>query len=222
MATDATTTSPTSHQSEAHELANTITHGIGFLLSLLATVVVVSAARTSGTWTLVSGAAYGMTLMLVYALSTLSHAVKEERMRDFFRAWDQGAIYFLIVGTYTPFVAVYLPPPLGGVIAAAIWSAAILGFYSKVIAKHRVNALATWSYLLLGWVPAVFFIGRVPIEVIAGMAAGGVSYTVGVVFLKFDHLYGYFHAVWHVFVIAASAIHFYVIVAMVVPAAQMR
>lgn len=217
MATDTSIAEPHPYQSDSHELANTLTHGLGFLLSLVATAALISVARASGVWMMIAAGSYGATLLAVYAFSTLSHAVKEERARHWMRAWDQGAIYFLIVGTYTPFVAAYLSPTVGSFLAAAIWIAALLGFYSKVIVNHRVNALATWSYLLLGWLPAFAFIGRVPLEVFGWMAAGGVSYTLGVLFLVMDHRFAYCHAVWHVFVMLASAIHFYVIYTMVIP-----
>ena len=218
MATDTTIRKPHPFQEDAHERANAITHGVGFVLSAAATVAVISAARNAGGWVMAAAAAYGATLLAVYAFSTLSHAVRGERARNRLRAWDQGAIYFLIVGTYTPFIPVFLPPTLAGCLAAAMWIAAALGFYSKVVVNHRVNALATWSYLLLGWLPALAFIGRVPLEVFAWMAAGGVSYTLGVAFLKMDHRFAYCHAIWHVFVILASAIHFYCIYAIVLPA----
>jgi hemolysin III len=217
VATDTSISDPHPYQSDFYERLNAATHGIGFLLSLAGTVVIVAAARASGTAVFVAAAAYGATLMAVYALSTLSHAVQEEQAKDRLRAWDQGAIYFLIVGTYTPFVAAYLPPERASWLAAAIWIAACLGFVSKVIAGHRVNALATWSYLLLGWLPAFAFIGRVPLIVFAYMAAGGLSYTLGLIFLKLDHRYWFFHSVWHLLVILASAIHFYAIYTLAIP-----
>ena len=132
------------------------------------------------------------------------------------RAWDQGTIYFLIVGTYTPFVAVYLQPTPAVLLVAGLWLAAGLGFWSKVVANHRINAFSAWSYIALGWLPALPLIGHVPSGCVMWMAIGGVSYTLGVVFLMLDSRISYFHAVWHIFVIAASACHFYAIFTYVV------
>lgn len=196
--------------SSAQELANAVTHGVGILLALIGAVPLVAARPVSvemGVATLV----YAVTLVSVYLLSTLSHVVRAMPARGRLRAWDQGMIYFLIAGTYTPFVAAYLSPTLMRTMLALLWTYATIGWYSKVVVRHRVDALATWSYVLLGWVPALCFLGRVPPEVLAWVAAGGVSYTLGTIFLKLDHWHVFFHAIWHVFVLAGSACHYYAI-----------
>ncbi len=216
MATDPTISEAMQHRSDADELANSLTHGTGLLLSLAGAGFMIPATRDSSFGVQLAVVAYVASLVAVYGLSTLSHAVQSMAKKHRLRAWDQGTIYLLIVGTYTPFVAFYLPPIQALVLAAGMWLAAGFGFWSKVIANHRINAFSSWTYMALGWFPALACIGRVPCDCVMWMALGGVSYTVGIVFLMLDSRISYFHAVWHVLVIAASACHYYAIFAYVV------
>ena len=191
------------------ELANSITHGAGALISLAAGVHLLQAAW--GTPLAAWCGLYSATMVTVYVCSTLSHAIHQPEARNLWRALDQGTIYGLIAGTYTPFAAFYLPAPNVCWLLSGMWLAAIVGFWSKVVAKHRVDALATWSYIALGWVPAVAFVGYVPLSMFVWIGLGGVTYTLGTVFLMQDHRHPWFHAVWHMFVIAASVFHYYAV-----------
>jgi hemolysin III len=193
---------------DKEERANTITHAAACVLSLSAVVGCLLYGPPSSVANRWGFAVYGTTMFLVYFCSTLSHGVREPRLRHHLRAWDQGMIYLMIVGTYTPFAIRYLPQPLLSWVLICTWLAASVGFYSKVLAHHRVKALGTASYLLLGWLPAIPFINRVPWGCVAWMFVGGVVYSIGVVFLMQDRRRSYFHAIWHLCVIAASAIHF--------------
>jgi hemolysin III len=98
------------------------------------------------------------------------------------------------------------------VILTIIWGLALIGFYSKVVTRHRVNAIATHSYVLLGWVPALALLGFVPLGCLTWIAVGGLTYTLGTLFLLMDGRFRFFHATWHVLVIAASASHYYAII----------
>ncbi|MCA9142036.1 MAG: hemolysin III family protein [Planctomycetaceae bacterium] len=211
MATDSTIYDALPERSRADEFANTVTHGMGILLSLVGAAFMIPATHASSLKVQVAVVAYLASLVAVYGFSTLSHAVHSITEKNRLRAWDQGTIYLLIVGTYTPFVAAFLPPLEAAVIAAVLWLAAGFGFWSKVVANHRINKFASWSYIALGWFPAMAFIGRVPFDVVKWMAYGGISYTVGTIFLALDHRVAYFHAIWHILVIAASACHYYAI-----------
>ncbi len=215
MATDSTLTESLPYRSASDELVNTITHGIGIVLSLVAAVVLYQSTYAEGFWLQLAVMAYAASLFAVYLLSTLSHAVQSQANKNRLRAWDQGTIYFLIVGTYTPFVAAYLPPLQAGLLAGILWLVAGVGFWLKVVAKHRINAFSSWSYLALGWAPAMALIQHVPFGCVMWMALGGISYTVGVGFLLLDTRVRFFHAVWHVLVILASACHFYAVLAYV-------
>ena len=153
-------------------------------------------------------AAYGLSLIGVYFFSTMSHAVREPAMRHRMRAWDQGVIYCLIAGTYTPFIWCFLEGWLRVVTIIAVWGSAFLGFYSKVIAKHRVDSMASTNYVMLGWGPAAVLFSYVPLGCFGSMALGGLLYTIGTYFLHNDHRSWYFHPLWHVMVIVASACHY--------------
>lgn len=211
MTTDPTIEEVMQHRSDLDELANSLTHGTGLLLSLAGAGFIIPAALTGSLGVQLAVVAYVASLIAVYGCSTMSHAVQSIASKHRLRAWDQGIIYFLIVGTYTPFVAVYVPPVQAVLLVAVLWLAAGIGFWSKVVANHRINAFSAWSYIALGWFPALALIGQVPLGCVMWMALGGVSYTLGVVFLMLDSRVSFFHAVWHVLVIAASACHFYAI-----------
>lgn len=216
MATDSTIIDALPDRSRADEVANTLTHGAGLVLSLVGGAFMIPATHSSHLGIRVAVVAYIASLVAVYGFSTLSHAVHSTAEKNRLRAWDQGTIYLLIVGTYTPFVAAYLPPLEAAVLTTGLWLAAGFGFWSKVVANHRVNKLASWSYIALGWFPALAFIGRVPFDVVKWMAYGGLSYTIGTIFLALDHRVAHFHAIWHILVIAASACHYYAIFTYVV------
>jgi hemolysin III len=216
MATEPTSDEAIQYRSEANEFANSLTHGTGVVLSLAGAFVIIPATQASNLGVQLSVVAYVASLVAVYGFSTLSHAVQSIEGKNRLRAWDQGTIYFLIVGTYTPFIAVYLPPTRALLLTAVLWLIAGVGFWLKVVANHRVNAFSSWSYLALGWFPVMAFIGRLPYGCLMWMGIGGISYTVGTMFLMLDHRVSYFHAIWHMLVIAASACHFYAIFTYVV------
>ncbi len=195
---------------------NTLTHGAGFLLTIGATIYLATFAGTISTGLAASCLLYALTLMAVYAISTLSHAIQRPRAKFLLRAWDQGVIYLLIVGTYTPFVWTELEGVGRWGMLVAMWGAAIAGFYSKVVRQYRVNDFSARTYILLGWLPAMVLVWTVSTECLLWMVAGGVSYTLGTLFLTLDRHVRYFHAVWHLFVILASACHYYAIVTLVI------
>ncbi|MDA1051891.1 MAG: hemolysin III family protein [Planctomycetota bacterium] len=217
MATDSTASDASPDRSQSGELANSLTHGTGLLLSLAGAGFMIPATQALTFGVQLAVVAYVASLVAVYGFSTLSHAVQSTAGKHRLRAWDQGTIYFLIVGTYTPFVAAYLPPTQAVLLSTGLWLVAGFGFWSKVVANHRINeAFSSWTYIALGWFPALMFIGYVPFGCAMWMALGGVCYTVGTVFLVLDTRVSFFHAVWHVFVIVASACHFYAILTYVV------
>ncbi|MDP6469085.1 MAG: hemolysin III family protein [Pirellulaceae bacterium] len=198
------------------EVANAATHGAGFLLSVGATVYIAAMVRSIEFGLGASCLVYASTLMAVYAISTISHAIQRPRAKFLLRAWDQGVIYLLITGTYTPFVWSSLTGPTRLIVLILLWGCALTGFFSKVVRHHRVNDFSARGYIMLGWIPAAVLYPKLSTECLMWMVAGGVSYTVGTLFLTFDGRMRYFHAVWHVFVIVASACHYYAIVALII------
>ena len=204
------------------ETVNTITHGIGLTLSIGgATALVVAASRHGDAWHVVGCGVYVATLVAVYAASTLSHLFQGPRLRRLFRILDQGFIYLLIAGTYTPFALGYLRAGWWWLLFGVVWGIALVGFLSKTVWGHRIDAITTWVYVLLGWLPAIAIsriLEMLPFAVFWWILTGGLCYTIGIVFLKLDRRVPYSHAVWHTVVIAGSACHYVAILFYVVPA----
>ena len=196
------------------ELANSVTHGFGFACSVVAAVVLLHSVVGSGdVLQLLGTVGYVASMMAVYATSTLSHSCSFANWRERFRSWDQGCIFFLIVGTYTPLSLAFLRTPFWSGFLAVMWVIAIYGFASKVFWRHRVEKqrVTIWLYVILGWFPIFSMpaVSRVaPKECVSLIVAGGLVYTLGTVFLVNDKRVRYFHSAWHLLVIAGSACHF--------------
>ena len=193
------------------EVANSVTHGLGLLASIVGAVVLVSLAAQRGEgWHVVSAAVYGATLVSLYAASTLYHALKGTKARDVLRLLDHCAIYLLIAGTYTPITLVSLRGGWGWALFGAVWALAVAGIFFKVFATGRFGYLSTVAYVLMGW---ICIIALKPILLllspgaIALLLAGGVAYTAGTLFYAWERV-PYSHAVWHLFVIAGSICHY--------------
>lgn len=198
------------------EWANTITHAFGFVLSLISAAHMISWFRHVDQGTALACGVYLVTLVMVYAVSTLSHAIKHPHRRHIMRIWDQAWIYALISGTYTPFVWNFLSGSSRWALLIALWTAAFVGLITKVVVQYRINSTTTYSYILLGWLPSIPLMPRVSWNCLMWMAAGGVIYTLGTIFLKMERRHVYFHAVWHILVIIASGIHYAAILVFVV------
>ncbi|MFN3192160.1 MAG: PAQR family membrane homeostasis protein TrhA [Aureliella sp.] len=197
--------------SREDELANVITHTLGIVLSLFAAAYFWSSIPGENFGLRVSCLVFCSCMTLVYTFSTLSHAIEKPDWRNRLRAWDQGTIYLLIIGTYSPFIWEGTEGSFRVGFFAVAWGIALLGFYSKVFATHRINAVATLTYLALGWLPALPLIATTPWICFVWMLAGGVCYSVGVLFLKQSSRIRFSHAVWHIFVMLGSACHVYAV-----------
>jgi hemolysin III len=207
------TTIPTSpcHLSRSEEFANFVTHGIGLVLSLAGVAVMTAVLGQGDGWRVAGCSIYLASLIGVYLMSTLSHTFKEPRLRSFFRALDQGTIYFLIAATYTPFSMAYLHTAFWFILLAVVWAIALWGFFSKVFFAHRVESVSMWPCIVLGGIPFVSIpalLGVISTAAVWWMVLGVACYTLGLVFWVNDHRVRHFHAVWHVLVIAGSTCHF--------------
>jgi hemolysin III len=212
------------HEKLGDILANAITHGIGALLAIAGGIFLIVASSRGSVWVVVSCSVFAGTLMLVYLCSTLYHSLVRTRARGVFQILDHSAIYLLIAGTYTPFTLVSLRGPLGGAVFAVEWSLAIAGVLTKSLAMERFKAgrlavLSAAVYLLQGWF--IIFVFSPLLKAIGGhgmfwLGAGGAAYTLGIVFFALDRLH-YFHAAWHVFVLAGSVAHYFAILFYVIP-----
>jgi hemolysin III len=198
--------------SRPEEIVNALTHGAGLALSVVGAALMVAVVMTHGdSWRVLGCSVYVASLIAVYAMSTLSHGCTTPRWRDFFRALDQGFIYLLIAATYTPFSLAYLRTAPWWLLLGAVWAIALYGFISKVFFAHRLNAVAIWPCIVLGWMPTISvpaLSSVVPIGAFWWMLVGGICYSLGTIFLICDSKVRHFHAVWHLFVIAGSVCHF--------------
>lgn len=196
------------------EWINGLSHAVGWVLSVLGTVMLLRHVLAQGSAaTIASCLVYCVSLMGVYAASTLSHWVRSPQWRHWFRSWDQGLIYLLIAGTYTPIAVAYLEGAWH-LITVLMWALAVGGFISKVALRHRVDAITLGLYLTMGWLPILglpHLLAVAPSGLLLLMLAGGISYTFGSLLLMNDHRAPYLHAGWHVLVIVGSALHFLVV-----------
>lgn len=199
-------------RSAADELVNAVTHGVGLVLAIVGALVMAgSVLRRGDAWQVAGCGVYLASLVAVYAASTLSHSCCTPQWKFFFRRLDQGFIFLLIAATFTPFGLAYLRTGPGWLLLGAMWAVALGGFFSKVVFAHRVEAVSIWIYVALGWLPTVAvpsLMHTVPVNASWCMLSGGICYTLGTLFLIYDARIRYFHAVWHLLVIAGSACHF--------------
>jgi hemolysin III len=193
------------------EIANSVTHGAGLVAFAIGLPILIATAAERGDAMQVLGCSvFATCLVLLYAASTIYHALPPSRAKRIFRVADHIAIYLVIAGSYTPFLLGVLRGPFGWTLCAVVWGLATLGILHKLLLGMRFPHLSTAFYLAMGWL-AVVAIGpitnHVPSGGLAWLAAGGLLYTAGVVFYAWDRL-RYGHMVWHLFVLAGSACHF--------------
>ncbi|MCK4870985.1 MAG: hemolysin III family protein [Gammaproteobacteria bacterium] len=207
-------------QTIGEEIANAITHGVGIGLSVIALVVMLgSAALQGGVYRVVSCALFGGALVIMYTASTLYHSFQRPEIKRFFRVLDHSAIYLLIAGTYTPFNLISLHGDWGWSLFGVTWGLAILGVTFKIFFTDRFEALSLTIYLLMGWLAVIAvhpLLQHLSWYGIILLAAGGLCYTLGVVFYVWERL-KYSHAIWHLFVLAGSICHFFAIYYYVLP-----
>lgn len=206
--------------SRGEEIANWVTHGAGLALSVAGlTLLIVFASRRGDAWHVVSFTVFGLTLLALYAASTLYHARGEGRAKQWFRRADHAAIFLLIAGTYTPFLLTHLRGPWGWSLLAVVWGLCGAGAVFKLCFGPRYPLVTTAAYLFLGWLVVVAvqpLVARVPAGALWLLLAGGLCYTAGVVFYRWHRL-RYHHAVWHMFVLGGSTCHFLAVLLFLLP-----
>lgn len=202
------------------ELVNSISHGIGAGLSIAALVLCVVRAATRGTAAGVVGAAiYGATLVILYCMSTLYHAITNKTARTVFRVFDHTSIYLLIAGTYTPITLVTLKGAMGWTLFGIVWGVAIIGIVLNAINIEKYKVVSMISYIVMGWCCIISIrdiIANLEKGGLIFLVIGGLLYTGGLIFYALKK-YRYMHSVWHVFVLAGSIMHFFCIYIYVLP-----
>ena len=200
-------------QTFGEELANAISHGIGFALAVASLpLLVVFGTPSGGAMNVVAACVFSATMMLLYFVSTLYHAMPAGRAKALLNRLDHAAIYVFIAGSYTPFVFGVLHGPWGWSLFGVVWALAALGVTAKLMNRLSHPLLSTGLYVAMGWVAIVAagpLLGRMPAAGIAWLVAGGLAYTAGAVVFLFDSRLRYGHFAWHLFVLAGSTCHFF-------------
>lgn len=189
---------------------NSASHALGAVLSLAATVVLVTAAARHGGAALITGVAvFGASLVLLYTASACYHRAREERLRRRLRSLDHAAIYILIAGSYSPFLLGPLRGGWGWSLFGVVWGLALVGVVFKVGWTGRLRRLSMTTYMAMGWLVLVAVVplaARLEPFTLAWLVAGGIAYTVGTLFFRLQHV-PYAHTAWHLWVLAGSACH---------------
>lgn len=202
------------------EAANSLTHGVGLLLSIVGLIVlVVLAVVKGGGWNIASAIVYGSSLVILYGASTFYHSAITPRSKSILQLVDHCCIYLLIAGSYTPFALILLRDGIGFGLFAFAWIFAAVGIVTKVVFEIRSGFISAAIYLVMGWVGVVAIepiynaVGIVPLLL---AVAGGLSYTLGIIFFGWKSI-KHHHAIWHVFVLMGSLFHFVAIAGYVIP-----
>ncbi|MEM9992101.1 MAG: hemolysin III family protein, partial [Bacteroidota bacterium] len=194
---------PELSQAYKEELANTFSHALGLLFGLIAIPMLVAlAAQTNNTAMLWGTAAYGFGFLLVYASSTIYHGVMQPQVKRWLNVLDHIAIYFMIAGSYTPFILAYNFNTSGIILLCILWGLVLIGVIFKLIFSVRYSMFSTFIYVLMGWLVIFWgkdFFSNIPSDSIVLLVGGGVAYSTGVVFFLWEKL-KYNHAIWHIFV----------------------
>ncbi len=193
------------------ELANSVSHGLGMVFGLIGVPLLIWAAAQSGNQiAVVSSIVYGISFLMVFTSSTFYHGCHEPRLKEMLKIVDHICIYFLIAGTYTPFVLMYVYNKTGITILLILWILTLIGTVLKLWFTGKFELLSTGVYVLMGWMLVfagkTFFIS-LPSPILWLIVAGGLLYTLGVIFFLWER-YRYHHAVWHLFVLAGGICHF--------------
>ncbi|HFB67004.1 MAG TPA: hemolysin III family protein [Aeromonadales bacterium] len=208
--------------SMAEEIVNSVTHGIGALLSIAALVLMVVLSVTqSSTIAVVASAIYGASLILLFLASTLYHGFQKSGVKKSLKVFDHCAIYLLIAGTYTPFMLISLQGAWGYTMTAVIWSLALFGVIFKIFYTEKFPRLSLFTYIFMGWLIVVAsseMVSKVPVGGLVLLAAGGLVYTLGTIFYASDKI-PFNHAIWHGFVLGGATCHFFAVYLYVIPGA---
>ncbi len=204
------------------EIASSVIHGVGILLAIGGLGVLTAFASIYGdAWHIVSCSVFGFTLIFQYATSTLYHSIQLPSVKPILRILDHAAIFILIAGTYTPFTLVNMRGLWGWSIFGIIWGLALVGIILEITPWRRYRSISISLYLLMGWAALTAIkpmISTVPAGGLTLLFTGGLAYTSGVIFYLWRSL-PYNHAIWHLFVLAGSSLHFFAVLFYVIPLA---
>jgi len=202
-------------QSLGEEIANSVSHGVALLSALVAVPFLILASARHGTAVNIVGASvFAGTTVLLYFASTLYHAVPHPRAKRLLKKLDHGAIYLLIAGTYTPFTLGVLGGPWGWTLFGLVWALAVVGVALKAFDRISHPVWSTGLYIVMGWLVVIAakpVLASIATPGLILLAAGGLAYTLGVVFFTLDSRVRYGHFVWHLFVVAGTTCHYFAV-----------
>jgi len=206
---------PKREQSRGEKISNSVSHGIGLIAALVATPFLIMHAVERGDMGFIVGVSiFAATMVLLYLVSTLYHALPRGKAKSAFRVIEHSAIFLLIAGTYTPFTLGVLRGAWGWTLLGVVWGLAVTGVALKAFDRMSHPIVSTGLYLLMGWLILIAvnpLSARVPASGILWLVAGGVAYTAGVAFFAADSRLRYGHFIWHLFVMAGTACHYFAV-----------
>lgn len=197
-----------------NEVLNSITHGLGFLLSIVATIFLVAKGiENQNNLEIVSYVIYGVSMCALYLASTLYHSLSFTKASGILKVIDHSSIFILIAGTYTPFSLIAIGGRFGWFIFIAQWLIAFAGIFGKILFLEKMKKYSTWLYILMGWF-GVIAIPQMASSIgsggIAWLIAGGLTYTLGTIFYAHDK-FKFWHVIWHLFVLGGSICMFFAV-----------
>jgi hemolysin III len=205
----------------SEEVFNTVTHGIGLILSIIASYHLINVSWSSGSSRhLIAHVIYSLSLVILYLTSTIYHGIQDRKIKPIFNLLDHLAIFVFISGTYTPFALTLLWGHNGFIVLGIAWSIGLLGILYKVLFWQKWPLVSILLYLLAGWLALAILspmLEYFPKEAVNLLFGGGVFYTIGVLFFLLDERLKYFHAVWHVFVMLGSLFHYMAVLRYTMP-----
>jgi len=202
-------------QSLGEEIANSVSHGMALVAAAAAVpILLVASARHGTALNIAATSVFAATMVLLYAASVLYHAIPHAGAKRLFRKLDHGAIFLFIAGSYTPFALGALTGPWGWTLLGLVWALAAVGVTLKALDRMRHPVLSTGFYLAMGWLAVIAvnpLLRAIPVAGVVLLAAGGLAYTIGVAFFVLDSRLRYAHFVWHLFVVAGTACHYFAV-----------
>jgi hemolysin III len=202
-------------QTRGEEFANSLSHGAGAIAAIVATpFLILHAMQRGGTGYLIGVSVFAASMLLLYLGSSIYHGLHPGKAKNLFRIIEHSAIYLLIAGTYTPFTLGVLQGAWGWALLTLVWALAAAGVALKVLDRMSHPIISTLLYLLMGWLIVIAanpMYERVPLSGLLWLIAGGLAYTIGVIFFVADSRLRYAHFIWHLFVLAGTTCHFFAV-----------
>ena len=203
-----------SHYNLREEIVHSITHGIGTVLAVAGLIILIVHATSSGSARhILSCSVFGASLILLYTASTLYHGIQRPTLKKVLRIIDHSSIYLLIAGTYTPFTLLNLRGAWGWSLFGVVWGIALLGIILQFTPLRKMKYIRLVLYIIMGWAALVAvkpLAASVPMKAFMFIVAGGLVYTVGIIFYLWRRL-PYHHAIWHLFVLSGSSLHYFAV-----------